>query len=78
MERTIEIGNIYKHFKGHVYRVINIAVDSETLKKVVVYQNIDNGEVWVRDSDMFNSLVDKKKYPNVEQEYRFDEVKNGN
>lgn len=78
MERTIDIGKIYKHFKGHVYKVINIAIDSETLKKVVVYQNVDNDEVWVRNYDMFNSLVDKKKYPNVEQKYRFEEVKNGN
>lgn len=78
MERTIDIGKIYKHFKGHIYKVINIAIDSETLKKVVVYQNIDNDEVWVRDYDMFNSLVDKKKYPSVEQKYRFEEVKNGN
>lgn len=74
MERTIEIGKIYKHFKGHIYKVINIALDSEDLSKKVVYQNINDGKVWVRDYDMFNSLVDKEKYPDVEQEYRFEEV----
>lgn len=78
MERIIEVGNTYKHFKGHIYKVINVALDSETLKKVVVYQNIFNKEVWVRDYDTFNSLVDKDKYPDVVQQYRFEEVKNGN
>ena len=74
MERVIEIGKIYKHFKGHIYQVVNIALDSEDLSKKVVYENIDNGDTWVRDYDMFNSLVDKEKYPDVEQEYRFEEV----
>lgn len=77
MERIIKVGSIYKHFKGHIYKVINIATDSESLKKVVVYQNINNNEVWVRDYDMFNSLVDKDKYPNIEQEYRFEEENHG-
>lgn len=77
MERIIRVGNIYRHFKGHIYKVIIIALDSETLKKVIVYQNVDNDEVWVRDYDMFNSLVDRDKYPDVEQEYRFEEVSHG-
>ena len=74
MERVIEIGKIYKHFKGHIYKVINIALDSEDLSKKVVYENTTDGKVWVRDYDMFNSLVDKNKYPNVTQEYRFEET----
>lgn len=72
MERTIEIGKTYKHFKGHIYKVINIALDSEDLSKKVVYENINDGKVWVRDYDMFNSLVDKEKYPDVDQKYRFE------
>ena len=74
MERVIEIGKIYKHFKGHIYKVINIALDSEDLSKKVIYENINDGKVWVRNYDMFNSLVDKEKYPNVIQEYRFEEI----
>ena len=74
MERIIKIGKIYKHFKGHVYIVINVAYDSEDLSKKVVYQNIQDNKVWVRDYDMFNSLVDKEKYPEVNQKYRFEEV----
>ena len=74
MERVIEVGKIYKHFKGHVYKVINIALDSEDLSKKVIYENVNDGKVWVRDYDMFNSLVDKEKYPDITQKYRFEEV----
>lgn len=81
MERRIEVGKRYKHFKGHEYQVIAIAYDSENyneenpeLSKIVVYQNIENGECWIRPYEMFNSLVDKEKYPNVNQKYRFEEI----
>lgn len=82
MQREIKVGNIYKHFKGHVYKVIAIGHDSEKYSddnpeeaKVVVYENVDTKEVWVRPYDMFNSKVDKEKYPSITQEYRFEEVK---
>ena len=74
MKRKIEIGKKYKHFKGHIYKVIAIALDSSDLTKKVVYENVDNGKSWVRDYNEFNSLVDKQKYPNVEQRYRFESV----
>ena len=80
--REIKVGNLYKHFKGHIYEVIAIAYDSEKYNeekkeesKVVVYKHINTGEIWVRPYDMFNSKVDKEKYPNIEQEYRFEEYK---
>ena len=80
MERVIEIGKIYKHFKGNLYKVIDIVNDSESnnddeYKKVVIYQALYGDNLkWARPYDMFNSLVDKEKYPNVEQEYRFEEI----
>ncbi len=80
--REIKTGGLYKHFKGHIYKVIRIGYDSEKYKennpeesKVVVYENINTNEVWVRPYDMFNSKVDKEKYPDVNQEYRFEEIK---
>lgn len=72
LERKIKIGGIYKHFKGHIYKVIGIAKDSEDLKEKVVYQNTETGELWLRDEEEFLSLVDKEKYPNIEQIYRFE------
>lgn len=82
MERKIEVGKIYRHFKGHVYKVIAIAYDSENynednpeLSKMVVYQNVaDKNQCWIRPYQMFNSLVDKEKYPEVVQRYRFDDI----
>lgn len=83
MEREIKVGNIYKHFKGHIYKVIAIAYDSEKYSeedpeasKMVVYQNVeDEKSCWVRPYQMFNSLVDQEKYPDSKQEYRFEEMK---
>ena len=72
LEREVKIGGIYKHFKGHIYQVIGIAKDCETLEEKVVYQNTVTGELWLRDEEEFLSLVDKEKYPNVEQIYRFE------
>ena len=70
--REVKPGKKYKHFKGDIITVICIAKDSETLKEQVVYEH--NGQTWVRDKEMFLSKVDKEKYPNVEQVYRFEEV----
>ena len=82
MEREVKVGGVYKHFKGHVYKVVAIAYDSENynednpeLARMVVYQNIQNGDSWVRPYQMFNSLVEKEKYPDVNQEFRFEEIK---
>ena len=72
--REVKEGQIYRHFKGHKYKVLCIGKDSETLNKVVIYKNIDNNEIWVRPLDMFSSLVDKNKYPDVKQKYRFEIV----
>ena len=73
--RDILIGRIYHHFKGHDVRVINIAKHTETLEKMVVYEHLGDNKVWVRPYEMFNSLIDTTKYPDVKQKYRF-ELKN--
>ena len=75
MEIYVKINGLYKNFKGHIYKVLLIAKDSETLKEKVVYQNIETNELWVRDYNDFLSLVDLKKYPDVKQKERFEEVK---
>ena len=66
-------GDIYQHFKGNKYQVTAIAVDAETLEKCVVYQAL-YGEftTYVRKYAEFVSEVDKEKYPEVSQEYRFE------
>ena len=58
-KRIFKMGNRYfRHFKGGLYKLLHIAQDTETLKKVVVYQALyGEGKVWVRDHDMFFSTV---------------------
>ena len=72
--REIKIHGIYKHFKGDYYLVEEIAFDSETKEKMVVYRRLyGDGTLWVRPLDMFLSEVDHNKYPDVTQKYRFEE-----
>ncbi len=74
MERVIHVGKVYKHFKGHEYRVECIALHTETNEQMVVYRDInDEKKVFVRPYDMFISLNDIEKYPDVKQIYRFEE-----
>ena len=60
MEQKIEIGKIYKHYKGNVYKVIAIARHSETLEDMVVYSSLDNSKIWVRPKSMWNEVIDNK------------------
>lgn len=72
--REIKIGQTYRHFKGKEYVVIAIAKDCEDESKLVVYKALyGDYTVWVRPYDNFNSLVDRIKYPDVLQKYRFEE-----
>lgn len=71
--RKVVINGIYKHFKGDYYLVVDIATHSETKEKYVVYRSLyGDGGLWIRPMDMFLSCVDHKKYPNVDQKYRFE------
>lgn len=67
-------GEIYRHFKGNLYEIVIIARDSETLEEKVVYKEVEGDSAYVRSLPMFVSLVDKEKYPNVTQDFRFELV----
>ena len=69
----VKINGVYKHFKGNYYIVIDIATDTETNEPMVIYRALyGNNELWVRPYKMFIEKVDKNKYPDVKQEYRFE------
>lgn len=71
-----KIGSVYRHFKGNLYEVKAIAIHSETGEKMVVYQALyGDGDTYVRPYDSFVSKVDRIKYPDADQEYRFEELK---
>ena len=65
-------GGIYKHFKGDLYLVEDIVYHSETKELMVLYRALyGKGLRYVRPYEMFLEKVDRVKYPNVKQEYRF-------
>lgn len=78
--REIKIGKIYKHFKGKLYIVLDIvndveSSDNEKLEKFVIYQALYGENLkWARSYNSFSSQVDKSKYPEINQKYRFEEV----
>ena len=65
-------GEIYKHFKGNLYEIIAIAKHTETMEDMVVYREVDGEKTYARPLEMFISKVDKEKYPDVLQVYRFE------
>lgn len=65
--------HIYKHFKGNYYLLEDIATHSETGEQYVVYRALyDDYKCYIKPLEMFVSKTDKKKYPDVKQEYRFE------
>ena len=75
MRQTPKIHEIYKHFKGQYYQIEGIAIDAVTEKYMVVYRaTYGDHALYVRELENFMSKVDRVKYPDAEQEYRFEPV----
>ena len=62
----IQLGRVYRHFKGDYYLVEAVAHDSETGTPCVIYRKLYG------DGGLFLSKVDQEKYPDAQQEYRFE------
>jgi hypothetical protein len=44
----------WKHYKGHLYRFLGIALHSETMELMVIYQALEGAqETWVRPLTMW-------------------------
>jgi hypothetical protein len=66
------IGGLYKHFKGKLVRLLNVAKYSEDATKLFAIYDCGPNGIYARPLDMFLSEVDRNKYPNVTQKYRFE------
>ena len=73
--RELKIGGKYRHFKGKEYLVEGTATDSETGETLVLYRPLyGEGRLWARPLEMFLSPVDREKYPEAKQQFRFEEI----
>lgn len=73
--RELRIHGVYRHFKGRCYLVEDVALHSETGEEYVVYRQLyGEGRLWIRPKSMFLEPVDRVKYPDCPQEYRFELV----
>ncbi len=58
--QEISVGKIYRHYKGNIYKIIALAKHSETSEDMIVYQNVEKGDIWTRPKTMWNEVVDDK------------------
>lgn len=72
----IQPGTIWRHFKGNLYAVLCIAIDTETGEEMVIYHRLNDPDEkeWCRSKKMFLEELDKEKYPDAQQVYRFEQV----
>jgi hypothetical protein len=86
-QRGIRPGDLVRHFKRetlseeekktnrYLYRVLGVARHTETGEALVIYEALygDFG-IFARPLSMFAGKVDREKYPDIRQKYRFEKV----
>ena len=73
---AVEIGKVSRHFKGNYYFVENVAYNSETKERMVVYKPLyereDGKKIWVRPEKMFLEEIPERPDNITGQKYRFE------
>ena len=86
-ERVFLPGDIVKHFKRetlseeesatnmYLYKIVGLAEHTETGEKLMVYKAMYDKELMcARPLEMFMGEVDRDKYPDIKQRYRFEKA----
>ena len=71
----VKIGKIYRPFKGNYYFVEDVALDSETQERVVIYKPIydrQDSQIWVRREKMFLEEIPERPDNVTGQKHRFE------
>lgn len=75
----VKVGRVYRHFKGNYYFVEDVAYDSETKERMVVYKPLyereDEKLLWVRSEKMFLEELPDRPDNVTGQRVRFELVK---
>ncbi len=84
----IRKGVVVQHFKRellsqeelgtpkYTYEILGTALHTETEEHLVLYRALyGEGMVFARPVEMFLSPVDREKYPDVKQQFRFEIIK---
>ena len=75
----MQTSSIYRHFKGGYYIVHSIArLESDRDEEVVVYQSLQDGQVWIRPVSSFLEPVPEDKPNPTGQKMRFERISNFN
>ncbi len=59
--KPIVKGGLYQHYKGKIYKLIDVVRHSETLEELVLYETLyenELGKLWVRPKQMFLENLD--------------------
>lgn len=76
----MNVSSIYRHFKGGYYIVHSLALIEKERdgEEVVVYQSLQDGQVWIRPVSEFQEPVPEGKPNPTGQKLRFEKVTNFN
>lgn len=85
MKPVFKFGDIVKHFKWEIiseeerkenkylYCIKGVAMHTETCERLVIYRALyEPFQIYARPLEMFREEVDREKYPNIKQKYRFE------
>ena len=74
---SVKIGKVYRHFKGNYYVTVDVALDSETKERMVVYKPLYERKdcmLWVRPEKMFLEVIPERPDNITGQVHRFEFV----